>query len=481
MRITALADRQGPLPPALDLQNYAAYREMAAAVSDEVGPVLRAQTFLGVGDIGGGSYSGHAELYDLDGIFRDMYGQPSMSPELSETLFGGGKGRQLAGTMLSTVGEAIERSVAALVGTSPHLPSARLLASYEDMVAMGRPAIDPASLGLFSEEQYRSPHFLYLPFTRQSRVLWVMGTRCVSGDEVWVPAQLVDMAHIYDPGEAIVGYPVSGGLSCHTSATAALYHGLTEVIERDAINVSWYTASPPRRVRLDSLPDEQVGAFVERLVLDHSSAALLLHDSGIVSAPTLSFVGFQDWLVRRQYCAGGGCDYVPAAALHKAFVEFGQTRSTLGLAVAAPGSGVGRNVEAMFDWDAQRPMSEMTLFFQAIGFYGIDENLPHLDGYLSGPEITWEEVLEHRTALGPESSVAERLEALLAEFTAAGIDPIALDYSHPDWRALSIQKVYVAELTTPFLQSRPVLGHPRLRDLRPEARLGTMALPLPYP
>lgn len=70
---------------------------------------------------------------------------------------------------------------------------------------------------------------------------------------------------------------------------------------------------------------------------------------------------------------------------------------------------------------------------------------------------------------------------LLAQLQGHGIDPIVLDYSHPDWRQLSVIKLYVPELTTPFLQSRPMLGHHRLAELRGSVvDASGSALPLPY-
>lgn len=74
------------------------------------------------------------------------------------------------------------------------------------------------------------------------------------------------------------------------------------------------------------------------------------------------------------------------------------------------------------------------------------------------------------------------MERLLGELTQKGIDPIILDYSHPDWNSLSVVKVFVPELSTPFLQSRPMLGHPRLAQLRADVVLpNARVAPLPYP
>ncbi|MEA2151440.1 MAG: ribosomal protein methylthiotransferase accessory factor [Solirubrobacteraceae bacterium] len=482
MSIRAIAEIGGSRPPTVEGSDFVALREMLRHVSPELGPILRVSSFVGAGEAAGGGYAGHAELYDLDGILRDTYGQPSIQPGVNDTLFGGGKGITLPGAMLSTVGEAIERGVAALVGCSPHLPSDRIIGSYDDMTSDGFPALDPDATQMFSDAQYDVPGFLYRRFTRDSIIQWVLGRRLVSGDPVFVPAQFVDMVHIYDPNEELVGYPVSGGLSCHTSKMAATYHGLTEVIERDSINVSWYTDNPPRRIVIDDDVRDVLGGFVDRLTLDHSQSMFLYHPSDVCSVATISAVGIQKWLSRRRYCAGGGADVVTRTALRKAAAEYGQTRATLSQSILAPGSAVGTSVQELFDWAVGRPLAEMTLFFQAIGYYGLAENEHLLSAYLGGPEITLEEIRATAVDLQETSSTGDRLDALLAELQTHDIDPIVLDYSHPDWRRLSVIKVYVPELTTPFLQSRPMLGHRRLADLRDSVMDATgSALPLPYP
>lgn len=482
MNLFAVSDVASVRPPTLPPAEFLGFKEMIACLSSEFGPVRRASSFLGFGNPGGGGYAGHAEMLDLDGLLRDMYDQPSMEAGVNDSLFGGGKGWALQGTMLSTIGEAVERGVATLVACAPDMPGARLFASYDDLRQRGIPALSPKDMHLFSPEQYASPRFLYEPFTCHSMVQWVPGKRLRSGEEIYVPAQLVDLVHIFDPGEALVGYPVSGGLSCHTSLDAAVYHGLTEVIERHDVNVTWYTPDPPHRLVIDDQVRGLLGDFVDRLVLDHSEAYILLHRSGLTPTPTFSVVGIQDGLARRQYCAGGGADVEPITALTKAAVEFGQTRSTLGIANAAPRSSVGRSVKTMFDWEPGRPLAEMTLFFQAIGYYGLPEHRPLLDSYLSGPEITFADIQELAGLTDTATTTDERLDRLLGQLDDESIDPIVIDYSHPDWNQLAIVKVFVPELTTPFLQSRPMLGHPRLSPLRDGLTTDAgRILPLPYP
>ncbi|WP_083603298.1 YcaO-like family protein [Bowdeniella nasicola] len=481
MKVTAIpANPGGALPPSTSGTGLCSLQDMLPHVTPLYGPVLRASTFLGSGEPAGGGYAGHAELFDIDGLLQDVYGQPSMEAGVNDTLFGGGKGFALPNVTLSTIGESLERVVAGLVSTAPQMPSIRRGGSYQEMLKAGFNCLSPSDVRLFSDRQYAQDHFLYERFTEDTPIQWVCGRRLRGGEEVWVPAQLVDMVHIYDPAEAIIGYPVSGGLSCHISYTDAVYHGLTEVIERDAVNVSWYTNQPPHLVEIDDTVRQMLGGFADRLELDHSGGYLLRHRSNVCSASTFSVIGFQEWLPRRQYCAGGGCDYSGSVAMRKAAAEFGQTRSTLSLANVAPGSSVGRSVRTMFDWNSERHLSEMTLFFQAIGYYGLPENSHHLEHYLRGEWISGEEAVGD---LGREKlSTRESLDQLTGELLAQGIDPIVLDYSHPDWTSLSVVKVFIPELTTPFLQSRPMLGHPRIADVRPELiQPDGQVLPLPYP
>jgi ribosomal protein S12 methylthiotransferase accessory factor len=273
---------------------------------------------------------------------------------------------------------------------------------------------------------------------------------------------------------------VSGGLCSHISAEAAIYGGLCEVLERDAINVSWYTDAAPRNVRLDTLHAE-IQPFVRRLSADNSIARLLYHPTAIPGVPCFSFVSRQEWLARRRYCAGGACELDPLAALRSSAVEHGQSRSIVDLAIYAPRGVTGRTVEKMFDWDPGKSLAEMELFIQAIGYYGNPEFEGELDDYLNGPDTTWPELVEElEAAIEPHRSDTA-LDTLLGAAAAAGLDPIVVDFSVPEHRQLAIKKVFEPRLTTGFLQSRPVLGHPRLQPLRPGVIRDGVPSPLPYP
>ena len=481
MRVDAISSYGAGRPPYLQSAELVSLLEMLSCINRDLGPILRLSSYLGSGGAGGGSYSGYAELYDLDGIIRETYLQKSLEPKLNESLFGGGKGFDLISTMLSSAGEAVERTVAALVSCSPVLPSERRLDTYTGLIQSGRSAIDPESIGIFSEAQHSAKGFLFEQFTRDTVVQWVQAARAISRQEVWVPSQLVDMMHMYEPGEEVVGYPASGGLSCHTSFRGALYHSITEVIERDAINVGWYTDRRPFRVETDDCPDPILRDMFESVRVNHSNSALLYHPSSVTSSPTFSLIGLQDWYNRFRYCAGGGCDYFARSALRKALVEFGQSRGALSLSLRNVRSSVGSSVDRLFGWAYERPLAEMTLFFQAMGFYGLPEYSTELDYYFDAPEMAMSDVSDWSWD-SPTPCVEALLEGILTDLEGNGIDPIVLDYSHPNWSRLSIVKVWIPQLVAPFVQSRPMFGQHSLLELRPELlRPDGKILPIPYP
>ena len=85
----------------------------------------------------------------------------------------------------AAIGEAAERYCGNLV------PSGLTVASHDDLVARGCPAIDPRDLALYSFEQFSARGFPFVPFTPDLEVRWVRGRDVLRGGPVWVPASLV--------------------------------------------------------------------------------------------------------------------------------------------------------------------------------------------------------------------------------------------------------------------------------------------------
>ena len=127
-------------------------------------------------------------------------------------------------------------------------PSRLVRAAYADVDGM---AIDPGEIPLFSDAQYRETGFPFRRFNPSAEMDWLWGIRIASGRPVLVPANLIDGR----PPDAIL-HATSNGAACHSSLHHAVLNGLYEVVERDALMVTWLKhRSLPRLILSDDDPD----------------------------------------------------------------------------------------------------------------------------------------------------------------------------------------------------------------------------------
>jgi ribosomal protein S12 methylthiotransferase accessory factor len=143
--------------------------------------------------------------------------------------------------------------------------------SYDALRRAGERAVDPASLVLYSPEQYAAPGFPFVSFTADLEIHWVRGRSLTRDEPIWVPASLVFVnwytgRHEGDAPLHCAHYP---GLAAGVDLDAALVNGIEEVIERDAMMVWWHSgrALPPVRLpaTVAALFDEVPGDVAGRL------------------------------------------------------------------------------------------------------------------------------------------------------------------------------------------------------------------------
>jgi len=149
-----------------------------------------------------------------------------------------GTGRSVREAVAAAIGESVERSSAS------YLPHERFVVATAK--ELGRTAVDPASFGLFSTDQYARPRFPFVPFESSTRIRWVDGVELGTGEPAWLPVELVFLADAVLPGEHRIAYATSSGLACAESALTATERGLFELLERDAFILVWANRlSPP--------------------------------------------------------------------------------------------------------------------------------------------------------------------------------------------------------------------------------------------
>ena len=425
-----------------------------------VGPVRKVVSYFGCSpmmpvDVG------HCEYYDFDHILRRLTGLTSLDTGVQDSLFAGGKGSDLFGMLISSLGETVERVLGGLFFYE-RMGTAVRFGTHRQLSGSGLRCLAPEEMPLFAPQQYAQPDFLFEPFTEDSLVGWMEGERLLSHEKVWVPAQLVELVYTLDPAESVIGYSASGGLASHVSYRDAVFHGVTELIERDAANIRWYSGIGPDRLVFDRpLRDRSLRHLFEKVSRLPGEMSFHYHSMEIDEVSVLTAIKLEPWLRRCSYNAGGGADVDIDATVKKALNEFGQSERTMLTSIMAPERVFSRGVRRMFDLDPDAPIQNLQLFFQIISYYGYRQNNARLDWYLkgSGEQVSYSDLPAVRF-----DGVEQRYDYLLGVLRRHDLDPIVFDMTPPGSGAVKLVKVFLPELTQPFLQSRPILGHPRFAD-----------------
>lgn len=442
----------------LDEDAYRATEEILATYSPLAGPVSRVSTYFGMSG-GLPIHVGHTEYYNLDYILQRVTGQSSLETGVSRSLFAGGKGYDMHGMFISSIGEAVERILGSLYFFEKK--DGTVYGSYRELTGRGLRCLSPEELPLFSPEQYADPDFMFVPYTEDSFLGWAEGERLMSGEKVWVPAQLVELVYSLRSDEAVIGYSASGGLSSHMNRTAALVHGIVELIERDALNLRWYCGVPPERILLDR-PSRRHDL---RRLLDSceplpGEIAFYNHSIDISEVPVVTAIEIDPWLTRFSYNAGGGAALDIDTAMYKALTELGQSERSIRLALVSPDRAFAQGVSYVSSIGPDDPVSKIDLFFKVISYYGYRKNVSKLDWYFKGND----EVLLSSLPEPRHQAIEDSYAYLLQVLTRHGIDPIVFDFTVAQMKQVKIVKVFIPELTQPFLQSLPYFGHPRFAE-----------------
>jgi ribosomal protein S12 methylthiotransferase accessory factor len=145
--------------------------------------------------------------------------------------------------------EALER----YSGIAP--PRHERIASYDEV---RDEALDPTTLPLFSEAQYRRPGFRFERFEAGRALRWVRGFSLTRGAPRYVPASA---AH-YGEADTLVE-ETSSGMAAHTARRPALLSALSELLERDAFMIHWLNRLSPPIVDVEGSGDARVTPFLE--------------------------------------------------------------------------------------------------------------------------------------------------------------------------------------------------------------------------
>ncbi|MDJ0312187.1 YcaO-like family protein [Arthrobacter sp. H35-D1] len=470
-------------PPSQDSDRSAALQEMLDVYSP-FGQIRNVLTTFRSG-LGTGGYQGSAAPFSLDHTFRRMLGLGALNAGLDRDIYGGGKGLALFDSVASSLGEAIERMLGSFSSMEMLGPENRTVATARQMEQRGFTIVHPKDYSIFTDEQLDEVGFRCQRWTPDTTLTWHRGTNLLTGGSHWVPAQLVHLFYISEPGEARIGASSSGGLATHVTDEEALSHGLLEVIERDAVNLSWFCKVPLSRIVVDRpFADPAINQWLTDAERAGVGMDFYLHRLDIEDVYVVTAINFEEDLDENAYMAGGGVGLSIEAAIRSALSEVVQAERMVRTPMLAEDWELAMGFSRMFGINRDAKPADFKNFIQVVPYYGYQENQPKLDWYFRSP-------MQPTVLLSelPSSNPSDEYSAVLELFRHNGFTPIAFDLTPESFRKVRLRKVFVPELVPAFPPNLPMLGHPRYRTLRTKLGLQehdwTLADmptdPLPYP
>jgi ribosomal protein S12 methylthiotransferase accessory factor len=226
-----------------------------------------------------------------------------------------GKGRTESEAIASAIGEAVERYCAY------HWDPRKTFVAKWSQVE--REAVSPAECVLYSERQYDSPDWPYRRFSPDEEVTWLPSVELPEERNVAAPASLIYLVYPVPRPEDFFAPATSNGLAAGANLAGAILGGLHELVERDALLVTWMN-------RLPAIEIEFVVGGVAGSIRDHYARfgvevrAFLMRTDLPLSV--VMAVAFDSDLRRPATLIGMGCHLAPGVALDKALFELCQAR-----------------------------------------------------------------------------------------------------------------------------------------------------------
>ncbi|NOJ58890.1 YcaO-like family protein [Arthrobacter sp. 260] len=470
-------------PVAQSHERDAALQDMLAVYSP-FGQIRNVLTTFRSG-LGTGGFQGSASPFSLDHTFRRMLGLGALNAGLDRDIYGGGKGLTLFDSVASSLGEAIERMLGSFSSMTQLGPEDKLVATAAQMQDRGLTFVSPEDYSLFTEEQLSAEGFRCERWTWDTSLAWHRGTNLLTGEDHWVPAQLVHLFYISEPGEARIGASSSGGLATHVNDEEALSHGLLEVLERDAVNLSWFCKVPLTKLTVDrTFNDPRINSWLADAERAGVTMDFYLHQLDLEGIYVVTAITWDEGLKENAYMAGGGVGLTIDQAVRSALSEVVQAERMVRTPLLAAEWELAMGFSRMFGINRDAKPQDFKNFIQVVPYYGYQENQPKLDWYFRAPDQPTVLLSEL-----PVEKPANEYQAILDLFARHGLTPIAFDLTPEGFDKVRLRKVFVPEVVPAFPPNLPMLGHSRYRHLR--TKLGLQSTdwtladmptdPLPYP
>ncbi len=158
---------------------------------------------------------------------------------------GAGTGLTHQDSLAPSRGEAIERYCASVYSADQFIQ-----ASADEL---GSAALDLSLIPVCSSFELSNPRCpLVLP-NKKAPMRWVRGLSLITGKEIYLPVVMVYIYAGFASRDEKIALPITTGCAAHASYERALISAILEVVERDAISITWLQSLTLPRIELDTI------------------------------------------------------------------------------------------------------------------------------------------------------------------------------------------------------------------------------------
>lgn len=340
------------------------------------------------------------------------------------------------------------------------LPGGRRTSVCGSYAELAEHALDPRSLGTPPPECYADPGYPYRPFTPDERCRWVWGFSLTEQKPVLVPEYTAYYGSHRRAGSRTdipFCYELANGCALGGCVEEAIFHGILEVLERDAFLSAWYARLPVPRIDLDTAADRMLPVHAAAITVETGYTVTCFDttmEHGVPSVWALACAGRDDPAVPKTVSAAG-CGVTLEQAATGALEELGPMVTTV-IEHFPDHAERARELEA--DGDRVATMLDHYLVY---GVHEAADRLSFLPSNGTGIDLR-----ERPEGQFRGTDLTADLRSLLAVLAAARLDVVVVDQTTPEHRAggLSCVKVLIPG-TVPMTfghRNRRTCGLPRL-------------------
>jgi ribosomal protein S12 methylthiotransferase accessory factor len=353
-------------------------------------------------------------------VYAAQFANPLALSQRRDTIgaldvWGSGASTDCVEAQAATIGEAIERYSLMLSGKQlEHRASKEVDASV----------CDRRTFELFSEKQLQAPRFPFVAHDPNMPIGWLPAWNLGEDKPALYPASLSFLSYEGNHDEGPFGYASSSGVASGCTREEALLGAITELVERDAVVLTWLQERSRPLIDLSGALPQRVAAIVEKI----QEVGLDVHAIDIttdVGIPTVLAAASSSNPARPALSIGAACRLDPWRALQKALTEAAHTYGFLDNVTR--GLDLGREIDEAFY--APEALSTFKDHAKLFAHHGMME---HAEFLLASDERADLSRYEAPPEGSRRAQPAAQIEECVARLGARGFPVYAMDMTPDD-------------------------------------------------